>query len=80
MSGAPQQSVALNDLLDQESGAKPPYSVKALAEAAIKGSMTGSLTLGEICDSIKMRYPYYRDEENEKRLRLVRLDPSFGTL
>ncbi|KAG8951627.1 Forkhead box protein D4-like 1 [Tulasnella sp. 424] len=69
MSGAPQQSVALNDLLDQESGAKPPYSVKALAEAAIKGSMSGSLTLGEICDSIKLRYPYYRDEENEKRLR-----------
>lgn len=69
MSGAAQQSVALNDLLDQESGAKPPYSVKALAEAAIRGSMTGMLTLSQICDSIKERYPYYRDEENEKRLR-----------
>ncbi|KAG8919598.1 hypothetical protein FRC01_001208 [Tulasnella sp. 417] len=69
MSGAAEQSVALNDLLDQESGAKPPYPVKVLAEAAIKSSEAGVLTLSEICTSIAKRYPYYRDPENARKLK-----------
>ncbi|KAG9001110.1 Forkhead box protein E1 [Tulasnella sp. 427] len=64
-----QHGVGLNDLLDQDPSSKPPYPVKALAEAAIKSSATGMLTLGEICDSIIQRYPYYKDAENARKLR-----------
>ncbi|KIO25732.1 hypothetical protein M407DRAFT_47123, partial [Tulasnella calospora MUT 4182] len=45
----------------------PPYPIKVLAEAAIKGSRTGKLTLNEICDSITKKYTYFRDPENARK-------------
>lgn len=61
----------LGEFLDEGSTGKPSYTVKELCAAAIRGSKRGKLTLGEICDSIGDRFPYYRNSKAATALRFT---------
>ena len=49
------------DSKDREKHTKPPYSYIALIAMAISQSPNKMLTLGEICDYIIERFPYYHE-------------------
>lgn len=51
-----------NETRRQSSMSKPPYSYIALITMAILQSPQRKLTLSEICDFIKRRFPYYREK------------------
>lgn len=51
-----------NETRRHSSMSKPPYSYIALITMAILQSPQRKLTLSEICDFIKRRFPYYREK------------------
>lgn len=51
-----------NETRRQSTMSKPPYSYIALITMAILQSPQRKLTLSEICDFIKRRFPYYREK------------------